>query len=134
MLRVKGGKSRSKALDWISGGRDFLVKDGTAFVVDEDVSERPPNINANGRRHLCMEHARSVVPCDSAIRERAPWKSMSALVGKARHDLVGEQVKRTEHLFTLMNPLLDEEKTLFNGEFLARGFNTARNRIRVANQ
>lgn len=127
MLRVKGGKSRSKALDWISGGRDFLVKDGSAFVVDEDVSERPPNINANGRSHCA-------VPCDPATRERASWKSMHALIGKARHDLVGEQVKRTEHLFTLMNPLLDEEKTLFNGEFLARGFNTARNRIRVANQ
>jgi len=134
MLRVKGGKSRSKALDWISGGRDFLVKDGAAFVVDEDVGERSPNINANGCRHVCIGHARSAVPCDFATRERTPWKSMPALIGKARHDLVGEQVKRTEHLFTLMNPLLDEEKTLFNGEFLASGFNTARNRIRVANQ
>ena len=90
MLRVKGGKSRSKALDWISGGRDFLVKDGAAFVMDEDVSERPPNINANGRRHLCIAPARSAVPCDSATRERAPWKSLPALIGKARHDLVGE--------------------------------------------
>ena len=134
MLRVEGGKSRPKTLDWISGGRDFLVKDGTAFVMDEDVGERPPNINANGRRHLCIEHARSAVPCDSATRERTLWKSMPALIGKARHDLAGEQVKRTEHLFTLMNSLLDEEKTLFNGEFLASCFNTARNRIRVANQ
>lgn len=134
MLRVEGGKSRSEALDWIRGGRDFLVKDGTAFVMDEDVGERPPNINANGWSHVRTEHACSAVPCDPATRERTPWKSMHALIGKARHNLVGEQVKRTEHLFTFMNPLLDEEKTLFDREFLAGCFNTARNRIRVTNQ
>lgn len=134
MLRAEYGKSRPKTLGRISGGRDFLAKDGATLVMDEDIGERPANIDANGRRHLRTGSACRAVPCDSATRERIPRKSMAALIGKARHDLVGEQVERTEHLFPFMNPLRDEEKTLFDGKFLAGGFNTARNRIRVANQ
>ena len=134
MLRTECGKSRPKTLGRIRGGRDFLAKDGATLVMDEDIGERPANIDANGWSHLRTEHVYRAVPCGLAARERTSWESLCALIGKARHHLVGEQVKRTEHLFAFVNPLLDKEKTLFDGEFLAGCFNTARNRIRVTNQ